>query len=47
MWLSAAVLGSLTVVTGLLPLDDATGVLGRIAPVLVFLVAMTGVLVAT
>jgi arsenical pump membrane protein len=41
MWLSAAVLGSLTVVTGLLPLDDATGVLRRIAPVLVFLVAMT------
>jgi arsenical pump membrane protein len=41
VWLAAAVLGALTVVTGLLPLAEAGDVTIRVAPVLVFLVAVT------
>lgn len=41
MWLVAAALGLLTVATGLLPLEEAGAVTSRVAPVLVFLVAMT------
>jgi arsenical pump membrane protein len=41
VWLAAAVLGALTVVTGLLPLAEASDVTVRVAPVLVFLVAVT------
>ncbi|MCA1710809.1 MAG: arsenic transporter [Actinobacteria bacterium] len=41
MWLAAALLGTLTLLTGLLPLDAAADVLQRLAPVLVFLVAVT------
>ena len=41
MWVVAAVAGVLSVVTGLLPLDSAADVLLRLAPILVFLVAVT------
>lgn len=41
MWLVAAVLGALTVATGLLSPGDAADVLDRTGPVLVFLVAIT------
>ncbi len=41
MWIVAAVLGTLSVATGLLTPVDALAVLVRTAPVLVFLVAVT------
>ena len=41
MWLAAALLGTLTLLTGLLPLPSALDVTQRVAPVLVFLVAVT------
>ena len=41
MWLAAALLGTLTLLTGLLPLSGAVDVTVRVAPVLVFLVAVT------
>lgn len=41
MWLVAAALGGIAIATGLLPLDDAIDVTSRVAPVLVFLVAVT------
>ena len=41
MWLPAALLGTLTLLTGLLPVDRALDVTVRVAPVLVFLVAVT------
>ena len=41
VWLPAALLGALTVLTGLLSLPDARDVTDRVAPVLVFLVAVT------
>lgn len=41
MWIVAAVLGTLAVVTGLLPPSSALEVLTRTAPVLLFLVAVT------
>jgi arsenical pump membrane protein len=41
VWLAAAVLGILTVATRLLPLSDALDVTARVAPVLLFLVAVT------
>jgi len=41
VWLAAAVLGTLTLLTGLLPLSSAVDVTTRVAPVLLFLVAVT------
>ena len=41
MWLAAALLGALTLLTGLLPLSGAVDVTDRVAPVLLFLVAVT------
>ena len=41
MWIVAAVGGALSVLSGALPLDSAGQALGRLAPVLVFLVAVT------
>jgi len=41
VWVPAAVLGVLAVVTGLLPLQEAVAVTQRVAPVLAFLVGIT------
>ena len=41
MWLAAALLGALTLLTGLLPVPVAVDVTQRVAPVLLFLVAVT------
>ena len=41
MWLAAALLGTLTLLTGLLPVSGAVDVTDRVAPVLLFLVAVT------
>src|ERR1700710_1215796 len=41
MWALSAAAGLLSVLTGLIPLSDARAVLGRGAPILVFLVAVT------
>jgi arsenical pump membrane protein len=41
VWALAAVAGALSVLTGLVPWADATDVVTRVAPVLVFLVAVT------
>ena len=41
MWIPAALLGVLSLVTGLLPVSRAMAVTDRVAPVLVFLVAVT------
>src|ERR1700710_1583554 len=41
MWALSAAAGLLSVLTGLIPLSDARAVLGRVAPILLFLVAVT------